>query len=104
MKEFWAYDLFAKLGVRMVFLFCSSSLATGLSALACTGTFPAVSESQFLNIPVQNVEKTQMDQRKRFPTHHADSKCHVTTLGRGSVIHENLEQRQIDWERGIIVH
>ena len=57
MKEFWADDLFAKRGVTMVSLFCSSSQATGLSALARTGTFPAVSESQSLNNPVQHVKK-----------------------------------------------
>ena len=42
----------------------------------------------------------QMDQQKRFPIHHADSRYHVASLGRGSAIHEGLEQRPVDWEPG----
>ena len=45
-----------------------------------------------------------VDCQRRFPMYQANSMYQVANFGRGSAVHQDLEQLPVDWERGIIFH
>ena len=107
MKEFLTDDLLASVGVRMVSLSCSSFPATGLPVLACTGRFSVGPGSLRIEHSCVRCRSWCRETNKTSvsvnPMFRADSKYLAASFDRGSAFHEDLEELQAYWERGISV-
>ena len=75
----------ANIGIGIVLPIRSSSVATGVPVLPCTGTAPVAVGAAEWRIPSKMFvnRKYEVDCQKRFPVVQTDSMCQVASVCRG---------------------